>query len=71
MERRIVKLDEIYQVGRYGSAVIKGIKCALSIFGVCDDFMADPFHLFRTSKGQRVARILKELEAMEQGTTHD
>ena len=61
----IATLDEIYQVGHYGSAVIKGIKCALSILGVCDDFTADPFHRFRDPERQRVARILDDLRDME------
>ncbi|MCG8601070.1 MAG: dihydrodipicolinate synthase family protein [Verrucomicrobiales bacterium] len=38
--------QSIYTVGHYGSAIIKGIKCALSVLGVCDDFMASPFHRF-------------------------
>lgn len=38
--------ESIYTVGHYGSAIIKGIKCALSVLGVCDDFMAAPFHRF-------------------------
>jgi 4-hydroxy-tetrahydrodipicolinate synthase len=34
-------------VGRHPSAIIKGIKCALRCLGLCDDFMAEPFHRFR------------------------
>ena len=65
LKLRIAKLDEIYEVGQYGSAVIKGIKCALSILGVCNDFMAEPFHRFRDPERRRIARILNELRDME------
>lgn len=37
----------IYTVGRHKSAIIKGIKCALSLLGICEDHMAEPFHRFR------------------------
>ena len=33
----------IYNVGQYGSSYLKGLKCALSIMGICGDFMAEPF----------------------------
>ncbi len=54
--------SKLYQVGRHSSAIIKGIKCALSIEGVCDDFMAEPFHRFRNEERQRVERVLPELK---------
>ncbi len=37
----------IYSVGQHSSSIIKGIKCALSLMGICDDFLAEPFHRFR------------------------
>lgn len=53
---------QLYQVGRHSSAIIKGIKCALSLEGVCDDFMAEPFHRFRAGDRQRVADVLPALK---------
>ncbi|HEY1067076.1 MAG TPA: dihydrodipicolinate synthase family protein [Pirellulales bacterium] len=53
--------DEIYQIGRYSSAIIKGIKGALSLAGVCDDFMAEPFHRFREPERERLRSVLDEL----------
>ena len=51
----------LYQIGRHPSAVIKGIKCALACQGICDDFMAEPFHRFRAEERVRVQRYLPEL----------
>lgn len=45
----------IYSTGRHGSRIIKGIKCALDLQGICDDFMAEPFHRFRDDERQRIA----------------
>ena len=53
--------DNLYRIGRHSSAIIKGIKCALSLLGVCDDFMAEPFRRFREPERERVRQLLAEL----------
>jgi 4-hydroxy-tetrahydrodipicolinate synthase len=50
----------IYKVGRHGSAFIKSVKCALSVLGICDDFLAEPFHRFREQERERVGAYLTE-----------
>ena len=52
----------LYQVGRHSSAIIKGLKCALSIEGVCDDFMAEPFHRFRDEQRRSIEQVLADLK---------
>jgi 4-hydroxy-tetrahydrodipicolinate synthase len=51
----------LYRVGRHGSAFLKAIKCALHEVGICDDFMAEPFHRFREEERARVRKVLAEL----------
>ena len=53
----------LYSVGRHPSSVIKGLKCALACQGVCDDFMAEPFHRFRAEEHARIQQQLAELTA--------
>ncbi len=55
--------DSFYHIGKYSSSIIKGIKCALACQGICDDFMAEPFHRFRTEERDLVQARLKEIEA--------
>ena len=55
--------DALYRIGRHPSAFIKGVKCALSCLGVCDDFMAEPFHRFRASERAQVEARLAVLRA--------
>jgi 4-hydroxy-tetrahydrodipicolinate synthase len=55
--------NSLYQIGRHPSAIIKGIKCALACLGVCDDFMAEPFHRFRAQERQRVESQVHQLAA--------
>jgi 2-dehydro-3-deoxy-D-pentonate aldolase len=61
LQARLLKLGEIYRVGRHASAVIKGMKCALSLMGVCNDRMAEPLSRFAPPEQARVRAILEEL----------
>jgi 4-hydroxy-tetrahydrodipicolinate synthase len=59
---RVMALSEsLYRIGRHSSAIIKGLKCALALLGVCDDFMAEPFHRFRAEEREKVRGVLREL----------
>ncbi|HRH98598.1 MAG TPA: dihydrodipicolinate synthase family protein, partial [Prosthecobacter sp.] len=51
----------IYTVGRHKSAIIKGIKCGLSLLGICEDHMAEPFHRFREPERQIIRERLTAL----------
>lgn len=55
--------NSLYRIGRYSSSIIKGIKCALACQGICDDFMAEPFHRFRAEERELVKSRLMELKA--------
>lgn len=62
---RVMQISEnLYHVGRHPSAIIKGIKCALALLGVCDDFMAEPFHRFREPERSRIRQILEDLQLL-------
>lgn len=55
----------IYSVGKYGSSYLKGLKCSLSCLGICNDFMAEPFHRFRTTERETVRKHLISLGLMK------
>jgi dihydrodipicolinate synthase/N-acetylneuraminate lyase len=64
LQAQILRVSQsLYRVGRHPSAIIKGIKCALSCLGVCSDFMAEPFHRFRSPERAIVLSRLPELVA--------
>jgi 4-hydroxy-tetrahydrodipicolinate synthase len=68
LHRRVMQISNtVYSVGRYGSSIIKGLKCALSLLGICDDFMAEPFHRFRKPERELVRRHLIDLGLLPQG----
>ena len=62
LQAAIDALQPIYDIGKYASRHIKATKSALSIKGICSDFMAEPFHCFKEPERAQVAAILKELE---------
>ncbi|MFY8200077.1 MAG: dihydrodipicolinate synthase family protein [Pirellula staleyi] len=53
--------QQVYDVGKYASKYIKATKCCLSILGICDDFMAEPFHRFLPPERAKVESVLKSL----------
>jgi 2-dehydro-3-deoxy-D-pentonate aldolase len=61
LKARIDALQQIYEIGKYASRFIKATKCCLSLQGICDDFMAEPFHRFNALDRERVKRILESL----------
>jgi dihydrodipicolinate synthase/N-acetylneuraminate lyase len=64
LQRQIQRVsDSFYRIGKYSSSIIKGIKCTASCLGICDDFMAEPFHRFRSGERELVKARLKEIEA--------
>lgn len=61
LQRQLVQLGQIYSVGKHASAVVKGMKCACSLLGLCDDRMAEPFERFYEPEREKVRNILKSL----------
>ncbi|MFO7923554.1 MAG: dihydrodipicolinate synthase family protein [Bacteroidales bacterium] len=62
LQNTIMKIStSIYNVGHYGSSYLKGLKCALSLMGICSDFMAEPFRKFKEAERIKVQHILEEL----------
>ncbi|MGD9722523.1 MAG: dihydrodipicolinate synthase family protein [Pirellulales bacterium] len=68
LHARVIRLGEtIYSVGQHRSAFIKGLKCALSCLGICEDAMAEPFQRFRAAERERIQSHLLELGATASG----
>ena len=66
LHKRVMQISKaIYGVGKYESSYLKGLKCALSCLGICNDFLAEPFHRFRRSERNVIRRRIKELGLFE------
>ncbi len=55
--------DSFYRIGKYSSSIIKGIKCVANTMGICNDFMAEPFHKFRAEERALVKTRLETIQA--------
>lgn len=65
LQRRVQQVvAQIYRVGKHPSAVVKGIKCAAACLGLCDDFMAEPFHKFRAPERQKIEQAMEDLKSL-------
>lgn len=64
LQGQVQQLGQIYSVGRHASAVIKGMKCACSLLGLCDDRMAEPFERFHEPERARVRAVLASLNLL-------
>lgn len=61
LQKTLFILRKIYSCGAFSSSLIKGIKCSLKCLGICNDFMAEPFHCFREEQKTEIIKNLKEL----------
>ena len=66
LHAEVMKLaGSIYTVGRHKSAIIKGIKCGLSLLGICDDQMAEPFQRFNPPEREMIRERLRALALID------
>ena len=68
LQQKVMQVSTgIYSKGKYGSSYLIGLKCALSVAGICPDFPAMPFTHFdekyRSIIEQEMAEIEKVLNA--------
>jgi 4-hydroxy-tetrahydrodipicolinate synthase len=66
LQQKVMQISTtIYKVGHYGSSYLKGLKCALSVMGICNDFMAEPFHRFKVQERMKIQQLLEDLNYRE------
>lgn len=62
LRSKVMKLyNTIYSVGQYNSRFTKGINCALSVMGICNDYVAFPLRRFEGEDKQKIERYILEL----------
>jgi len=68
IQRTLAILRRIYGLGGGSLAAVAGIKCALSLRGIADDYMAEPFERLGDDDRRQIDAILHESDA---GTVAD
>ena len=60
---KVMMIDNtIFSVGKHKSRIIKGIKCALSVMGICNDYVALPLRKFRSEERNKIEQYVAELK---------
>jgi 4-hydroxy-tetrahydrodipicolinate synthase len=66
LQQKVMQISTtIYKVGHHTSSYLKGLKCALSVMGICNDFMAEPFHRFKEPERMKIRQLLEDLNYRE------
>jgi 4-hydroxy-tetrahydrodipicolinate synthase len=62
LQQQVMQISAtVYTVGHHPSSYLKGLKCALSLLGICDDYLAAPFHKFEQPEREKVRQALLSL----------
>jgi len=60
LQKQLLTLGQIYQVGPHASAIVKAIKCALSLLGICNERPAEAFASFLQPEREKIRAVLLE-----------
>lgn len=62
LQKTVMEIStRLYTIGKYGSSYLKGVKCSLSVMGICDDYLSYPYQRFREEERNKVRDILLSL----------
>ena len=65
LQEKVMQISAtIYTVGQHGSSYLKGLKCALSLLGICSDYVAAPSISSNNGKEEKYGRHFKIWELM-------
>ncbi|MDZ4780115.1 MAG: dihydrodipicolinate synthase family protein [Planctomycetia bacterium] len=65
LHRQVIRISTtIYSVTRDSSSYLRGLKCALSCLGLCDDFLAEPFRRFGEEEREKIRGYLADLKLL-------
>ncbi len=62
LQEKVMEISsKIYALGTYGSSYLKGLKGALSLLGLCPNFLASPYKAFNK---EEMSRLKQQLESL-------
>jgi len=53
----------IYKVDGSGTGFLTGLKCSLSVLGICNDFLAPPLKSFDAEKRKKIAEAIENIQS--------
>lgn len=65
LQEKVMEVSaKIYSLGTYGSSYLKGLKAALSILGLCDNYLAGPHTAFEADEVEAIQRNLESIQGL-------
>lgn len=64
LHRLVLRMGDMYRITQHGSSTIRGIKCGLSLLGVCGDLAAEPFQSLNPTERNAAAALVDELSSV-------
>lgn len=65
LQEKVMEVSaKIYSLGTYGSSYLKGLKAALSILGLCDNYLAGPHTAFEADEVEAIRRNLESIQGL-------
>lgn len=63
IRNKVLEISQaIYTIGAYGSSsYLQGLKCALSVLGLCDDYLPEPFQRLDSSRRKMIGERIEKL----------
>jgi 2-dehydro-3-deoxy-D-pentonate aldolase len=62
LREKVILIDNtIFSVGKHKSRIIKGIKCSLSVMGICNDYVALPLRKFKSEERKKIEQHVLDL----------
>lgn len=66
LHERVIRIsDALYSVGGSGSSYFRGLKCALSLLGLCSDTLAEPYEPFGPAERDEIRTRLVQLGMLQ------
>lgn len=63
LQQKVMQISTtLYNRGKYGSSYLKGLKCALSVAGICKDYPAMPFSHFDKEIRAEIEKAMTEIQ---------
>lgn len=56
-------ITTIYKVDESGTGFLTGLKCSLSVLGICNDFLAPPFNSLGAEKRKKIAVAIENIQS--------
>lgn len=63
LQARVLEISSrLYTISNCNMSYLKGLKAALAVKGICNDFLVEPHHRFKAPEKEKVRALLEELD---------